>query len=299
MSHAPVPMRWSGPLGARLIESPLGTCVKRVLPDRAAVTLQFYRHLGYVPNLRNPKTYNEKIQYRKFYDRDPRMPPLVDKVGAKAIVAASLGPDWTIPTLWSGTDPAQIPFDTLEPPYVLKPSHASHCTQFVFNAGDIDQKRIRSQAASWLRLDYSRRYYEWVYTQVPRQLLVEPYIGDVTSLPVDLKFGVFHGRVQYIQHIIGEWTEDKQVFYFGRDWNWLPVLRDRSIERQDIPAPRHLSAMLEAAETLAAPFSFARVDFYDTADRPLFGEITFYPNAGYGNRISLEYDRMLGDLWRL
>lgn len=185
MTHAPVPLRWNSPLSTRVIDSPLGTCVKRALPDRMVITLQFYRQLGYFPNVRNPRTFNEKIQHRKLYDRDPRMPPLVDKVGAKALVASVLGPEWIIPTLWSGTDPAQIPFDALDPPYVLKPSHASHCTHFVFDKDEIDRESIRAKAASWLRLDYSRPYHEWVYTQVPRRLLVEPYIGEVGALPID------------------------------------------------------------------------------------------------------------------
>jgi hypothetical protein len=56
---------------------------------------------GHDLDLANPKTFNEKI-YRLKLDRDPRIVVAIDKVRVKEIVAAKLGPDWIVPTLWHG-----------------------------------------------------------------------------------------------------------------------------------------------------------------------------------------------------
>jgi hypothetical protein len=237
------------------------------------------------------------IQHRKLYDRDPRIPPLVDKITAKTIVANLIGSEWIVPTLWTGTDPALIPFDQLTVPYVVKASHACECNVFVFDALDVDREHVRALAANWMRLDYSTRYHEWAYSQVPRRLLIEPLIGNGTALPVDYKFSVFRGLVHHVGVTLGRGTENRCDIHFDRAWTFLPEITDGQIDDRAIPEPpRHLSAMIDAAETLAEPFGFARVDLYDTDDRPLFGEITFYPSAGYLMR-PLDYDRMLGDLW--
>lgn len=287
-------------LSRRFVHSPVGRTIVRTLPPRLTISLQFYYRLGYFPNLRRPATFNEKIQHRKLYDRDPRMAPLIDKIAAKDIVAGVIGSDWIIPTLWSGRDPAHIPFDKLTPPYVVKASHTSNCNLFVFDGEAVDRAHIQAQAARWLKVDHASYAHEWAYSQVSPGLLIEPYIGRITSLPVDLKFYVFHGKVHYIEVCVDRGTENKRWIYFDRDWVWQPVSpADEADADMKVNPPESLTAMIDAAEALGAPFGFARVDFYEVDERPLFGEITFYPDAGYDSDHSANFNRVLGELWRL
>jgi hypothetical protein len=292
---------YTHPATQRLISHRAATTVKRALPKRFAIALQFHHHHGYFPDLRRPKTFSEKIQYRKLHDRDPRMPRLVDKLTVKGIVADVLGDDWVIPTLWSGTDPAALPFDQLTPPYVVKANHASQCNYFVRSALDVRPDHIRAEARRWLKLDYGARYHEWAYTVVPRRILVEPFVSESTALPIDYKFSVFRGRVQHIGVIVGRGTPRQRAIYFAPDWTWMPVSLTMGgrVEHMDIPPPQSLSAMTDAAQQLAETFSYARVDFYEINGRPLFGEMTFYPVAGYESYAPAAYDRVLGDRWQL
>ena len=61
-----------------------------------------------------------------------------------------------------------------------------------------------------------------------------------------------------------------------RDWHRVSAPTSES----DPAPPSSLSRMLAAAETLATGFDFVRVDFYEIARQPLFGEMTFYPGSG-------------------
>jgi hypothetical protein len=55
--------------------------------------------------------------------------------------------------------------------------------------------------------------------------------------------------------------------------------------------------MLEAASKLADGFRFVRVDLYDTPQRPLFGEMTFSPEAGSLPFRTRGFDLELGESW--
>ena len=61
---------------------------------------------------------------------------------------------------------------------------------------------------------------EWGYAQVPRGLVVEPFVGDGRALPIDYKLFVFHGRVEAMQvHLDREHAH--RWIVLDRDWRPL------------------------------------------------------------------------------
>lgn len=64
---------------------------------------------------------------------------------------------------------------------------------------------------------------------------------------------------------------------------------------RNITIPGNLNKMVSLAETLAYGMPFSRVDFYNVFGKILFGELTFYPAAGFGEFTSSEWDKILGD----
>src|ERR1044072_1187810 len=95
------------------------------LPDRAAVQLAYLARFRRLPDLTHPKTLNEKLAWRKLYQHDTRFVIFSDKVAVKDEIAKLVGERYVIETLWTGTDPASIPFAVLKPPYVVKTNHGS------------------------------------------------------------------------------------------------------------------------------------------------------------------------------
>ncbi len=250
--------------------------------------LYFWRHRRPL-SLADPVLFTELVQHRKLYDHDQRMPHLIDKVAVKRFVAAALGPEWVTPTLWSGDALPAAPGWPY--PFVVKSRHGCNQRRFVRD-GHADWAGIRRAAAGWMRTAYGHWLDEWGYRAVPRGVLVEPFVGDGQTLPVDYKLYVFHGRVAAVQvHLDREHRHRWMLFD--------PAWRRLSSPTADAdPAPpATLARMVTGAETLARGFDFVRVDFYDIGATPRFGEMTFYPGSGLDPFDPPELDEALGRLW--
>ena len=263
------------------------------LPSSVSLSLQYFRAHRSLPNLRSPRTFSEKIQFRKLYDRDPRLPLLADKILVKDYVTERLGKDWVIPTLWSGRQLPPRAARGWVPPYVIKTNHGSGRNIFVKIEPNWD--KIERWCESWLRQTWQPHEFQWLYSQIAPQVLVEPHIGSADSLPLDYKFFVFAGRVEYI-HVHTDRQKGHKSVFFNRDWQQQPFMLEYPLETREIERPAHLTEMISAAETLAADISFVRVDLYDV-ERPLFGEMTFYPGSGYDRFAPRIWDSRFGEMW--
>ena len=212
---------------------------------------------------------------------------MADKVAVKAIVAAQLGREWVIPMLWSGTElPARSPW---ERPVVVKSRHG--CNQIGFIRDELrDWNAALAASARWMRRDYGWWLDEWLYAHIPRGLLIEPLIGNGGDLPIDYKIYVFGGQATHVQVHLDRARHHRWVMH---DVDWRALASDAP----SVPRPTALPAMVAAAEKLAAGFDFARVDFYQHGDQPLFGEISFYPGSGLDPFDPAELDAELGRLW--
>ncbi|WP_373488950.1 ATP-grasp fold amidoligase family protein [Blastomonas sp.] len=254
---------------------------------RIAVTYLWRHHR--LPQLDRPQRFTEFVQHRKLFDRDPRLPAFSDKVRAKQLVADRVGADWITPTLWQGTTlPKQPPWPR---PFVVKSRHGCNQRAFVRD-GSEDWDAIRRSCDGWLAQPYGLWLDEWLYGQIPRGVLVEPFIGCNGLLPLDYKLYVFGGKVSVIQVHLERETRHRWML-FDRNWQWVST-KSRS---DNLAPPVSLDRMIGAAETLAQGFDFVRIDFYEVQGQPRFGEMTFYPGSGLDPFDPPELDLMLGQLW--
>lgn len=259
--------------------------------DRAArlrILLTYLWRHGRVPDLEYPTRFTELVQRRKLLDRDPRMAPMADKVAVKAIVADRLGPEWVIPMLWSGEAFPQG--RAWNQRVMVKARHG--CRQnLILDPGDAARAVAAARLTRrWMRKPYGQWLDEWLYTQIPRGLLIEPFVGAGSALPVDYKVYVFGGQATHIQTHLDRGSRHR---WFVHDAGW----RALSASAPAITRPSALGAMLAAAEELARDFAFARVDFYQPGAQPLFGEVTFYPGSGLDPFDPPSLDEEMGALW--
>ncbi len=256
---------------------------------RLRIRLTYLWRHGRLPDLANPLRFTELVQRRKLMDRDPQMVALVNKVTAKAAASRLFGDDWIIPTIWTGN---VLPRDPTWPfPFILKASHG--CNQNAVCHDRLDYDRARARASRWTDRPYGLWLDEWAYRDVPRGFIVEPYLGDRATLPVDYKIYVFGGHAAFVQVHVDR-GKDHRWIVFDRHWN-----QRSKLDEAPLPAPLNLDRLLANAERIASPFDFARVDFYEIDGVPKFGEVTFYPGSGLDRFDPPELDLEIGQHWLL
>lgn len=281
----------------RLMEK-LRRRVMQLLPDRIAIARDYRKFHGKNLRLNPPITFNEKIAWRKMYDRDPRLPALTDKLLAKEYAARLLGSEWINPVLWQGSALPARHERNWPIPYVLKANHGSQWNYFVRTFEDQDWDAIELKANTWLRLQYGKSAREWGYSTIKPALFVEPYLGPVTELPLDYKLWVFGGSVAYIQ-VNSDSPAVFETYFYDRAWNRQSFDYMWPGAPRGIARPQSLEKMIGAAELLGAEFAFVRVDFFEIAGHPYFAEMSFYPNSGLGRFMPESADEEMGRLWKL
>ena len=265
--------------------------------DVAYLKIKYLIRFGRIPNTKAPPTFNEKLLCYKLNLRgQTSLVQLVDKIEAKRLVAAKVGSDHIIPTLWFGEALPARSERNWPKPYVLKSSHGSGQNHFVRFDQDEDWDEIEPIVQEWLGRVYGHADREWMYTKVPPRLLVEPYMGNGDTLPVDYKFFVFNGAVKMIQVDLGRGTDHRRDL-FTPQWRRFDFEFEYPNSGSEVPPPKMLPRMIEIAERLSEGLSFVRCDLYEINGQVYFGELTFFPEGGMGLFSPREADLMVGNLW--
>lgn len=94
-----------------------------VMSDRYYIRTLWRIAMGYDLDLKNPKTFNEKLQWLKLHDHNPLYTTLVDKLRVKDWVSEKIGSQYVIPTLATYNSVDEIDMDKLPNQFVLKCNH--------------------------------------------------------------------------------------------------------------------------------------------------------------------------------
>jgi hypothetical protein len=257
-------------------------------------------HDGRRLRLARPERYTDKMQWRKLFDLNPLYAVITDKLAVRNFVASRVNPDILVPLLWSGADPMAVPLATLEPPYVVKSTHASGHVLLVKDKQNVDVEAARASFSKWLAICYGTQHNEPGYIQVPRRLIVERMLLCADgSAPIEHRFFAFDGTVRFIQTTYRDATGPRHGAFQSRDWeplDWYLLSPNRP---ELFSKPKHLDEMIAIAETLSKGFDHMRVDMYATDDAIWFGELTPYAWSGLTVFVPDEADKLVGSYWHL
>lgn len=272
--------------------------IAKKLPDKAYLKMRYYAFMGKRLNLKSPKTFNEKLQWLKLYDRRPEYTVMVDKYAAKKYVSEIIGDEYIIPTLgaWDNTD--GIDFSTLPDKFVIKCNHNSGKGMYICrDKSKMDSEKVREALKSGLAQDYFSCSREWPYKNVPRKIIAEQFIDNGSEKELnDYKFFCFNGEPKMILVCAERFSNGglRENFY-DTEWNLLPVQRPTHPNtKYEIEKPESLSKMIELSRILSKDIPFSRIDLYQVKDKIYFGEITFFPASGMEAFSPEEWDYTLG-----
>lgn len=271
------------------------------IPDELYLRICYRAAFGKKLNLKDPKGFNEKLQWLKLYDHNPIYTTMVDKSTAKDYVANIIGEQYTIPTYGVWDKFEDIDFDSLPEQFVLKCTHDSGGLVICKNKAELDMQAAKRKIESSLKRQFYYVGREWAYKDVKPRIIAEKLMteSDVQDLK-DYKLMVFGGKVK-CSFVCTERHSERGVHinFYDTDWELMPFERHYPRSEETIEKPVSYDEMVELAEKLAHKLPFVRVDFYEIQGRPFFGELTLYPGDGFEEFNPEKYDDILGSWIKL
>lgn len=248
------------------------------MSDEKYLKLQYFFNIGKRLDLKNPKTFNEKLNWLKLNDRKDIYTSMVDKYEVKKIVAEKIGEEYIIPTLgvWDNFD--DIDFDSLPSQFVLKCTHDSGTIVICKDKSLFDKDAARNKINARMGCNYYYHCREWPYKNVKPRIIAEKYMEDEkTSELRDYKFFCFDGDVKalFIATERQKVGEEVKFDFFDADFNHLPVRQGHPHAKTAPEKPINFEKMKELASKLSEGIPHLRVDFYEVNGEIYFGELTF------------------------
>lgn len=272
----------------------------RVIPDELYLKMIFRIRTGKKLNLKNPQTFNEKLQWLKLHDHNPLYTTLVDKYAVREYIKENLGEEYLIPLVggpWSSA--GDIDFDKLPNQFVLKCTHDSGSVIICRDKSSFDIKLARKKLNKALRINYYYSSREWPYKDVKPQVIAEKYMkSNGKVVPEDYKVYCFNGMPKYIVVFHNRFEDSKELSETVYDTNWIPqgISLDNhfKISNDVEPRPECLSEMLALAKKLSQGMAQSRIDFYITDELLKFGELTLFTASGMQPMVPGSLDLELG-----
>lgn len=256
--------------------------ILRILPTKPALYLIYFRGYKKILDLKNPKTWGEKIQWLKLYGGLEELSPYVDKYEVRNYVKNTIGEEYLNELIGVYDDVESIDFNELPNKFVLKSTNGSGTVLICNNKENFDITKAKKVMKSWLKdKNYYKEKKEFQYKNIKNRIIIEKYLQNKNNSLTDYKFYCFNGKVEYYAIFYDRYT-NKSIDIYDKNNNKIKDAKVCNIPNSnyEIEDYQIIEKMKELSEKLSKIFSCVRVDFYCIDDKPIFGELTFTDGAG-------------------
>ncbi len=276
----------------------------RVLSDKLYLKIRYRLEMGKPLDLNNPKTFTEKLQWLKLYNRCPEYTIMVDKFAVKDYVVNLVGKDYVIPTLGCWNTPDEVNFDCLPEQFVLKTTNGGGGGGVVIcrDKATFNRKRAIDRLNKSLKSDIYRTMKEWPYKNVAKRILAEKYMEESTAPQTELsdyKFYCFNGIPKLVMVSTGRFSNELCFDYYDMSWKKLSLVWDKPNSNYNHLKPECFDEMVMLCEKLSKDIPHVRVDLYVINNRPYFGELTFFDASGFSHFEDEKWNYCLGEMIKL
>lgn len=275
--------------------------ILKLLPDKLFLKIIFYLKMWKNLDLSNPKTYSEKLQWLKLYDRKPIYTKMVDKYEAKKYVSDIIWEEYIIPTLWVYNNFDEIDFNKLPDQFVLKTTNDSWGVLICKDKKNFNIEEGKKKLNASLNANYYKWLRERPYKNIKPRLIIEPYLEDPIIKELrDYKFFVFNWKCK-IMFIASnrQWKWETYFDFFDMDFKHLDIINWHPNAPICPKKPKNFEQMIDLAEILWKNLIHVRVDFYEVNKKIYFWELTFFHWSGIMPFEPEYWDRKLGDWIKL
>ena len=269
--------------------------------DKKFLQKKYFLKFGKKLDLNNPKTFNEKLQWLKLYDRNPEYTKMVDKYAVRSYISKKIGQEYLIPLIGVYNKFEEIKFEELPNQFVLKCTHDSGSTIVCKDKNQFDFDDAKKKINRKMKMNFYYVGREWPYKNVKPKIIIEKYMEDNEQSELrDYKLMCFNGKVKCSFVCSERYSESGlKIDIYDLEWKKMEVKRNHPNSSIEIAKPKNYEIMIELAEKLSKGIPFVRVDFYEIEGKLYFGELTFFPGSGLTEFIPEKYDNILGDMLEL
>ena len=271
----------------------------RFIPDEPYLKMVFWIKTGKKLNLKNPRTFCDKLNWLKLHDFKPEFTRLADKIAVRDHIKELLGEDICLPLLgvWEHYD--DIDFDTLPDKFVMKCNHDSGSLKIIRDKSSMDHAALREFFEGRLKLNPFVLGREYPYKDIKPRILVEKFMTGNTGRDIrDYKFLCFDGTPRYM-FVISDRSTDCRSDFYDMDFNRLPIVDTYPMSDEPMEKPAFFDEMVELVTKLAQGLRTVRIDLYEIDGKIYFGEYTFYDGGGFWPKEPEEWEYRMGDLIRI
>ena len=271
---------------------------KFIKDDKLYLSLRYYAVFGKKMDWDNPKTYNEKQQWLKIYDRRPEYTIMADKYLVKDYIAKRIGEEYVIPTIGVWERPEDIEWESLPNQFAMKCNHNSGTGMIICkDKSKLDVPKAIRGLHEGLKEDYYLNNREWPYRDIPRRIIAEQFMVDEQYGELrDYKFFCFDGEIKFLFIATGRSKGDHAVCFdfFDADFKHLPFTHGHPNAQVPPQKPSLFEDMKRIAATLSKGIPCVRVDLYEINGKIYFGEMTFSHWGGFMPFDPPEWDTIIG-----
>ncbi len=258
----------------------------------------------YLPNLKKPRSFSEKIIYRKFNVDPNELSKYVDKYTVRDYVKEKIGERYLIPLLLVKDKISIEDFNSLPQSFVIKTSNGGggNNVSVITDVNSVDHKSICNLFNEYVGCKFGARVDELFYDIENPKIMFETLLSNKDQSPLlDYKFHIFKGRnkLKIFLQINSEYnTKNCTKTLYNLSGNISHIQFDGySYGSDSIKLPSNFNKMLEVALILSEPFKYSRIDLYNVEGIIYFGEITFCPASGWDKFNNKKFDFLFGDYW--
>ena len=259
----------------------------RWVPDKPYLQIFFFACNWKFIHFRHPRTFCDKMNWMKIYDRHPEYSRFADKLAVREYIKREFGEQYVFPIYgaWKSFD--EIDFNSLPEKFVLKCNFDSGSVKVVENKNNLSENRMQELRTFYnrrMKMDFFYAGREYPYKGIPKFIFAEKYMESSDSTTEsfhDYKFMCF-GGVPKIMYIETERSVGVRMNFFDLDFNPITdIIGDKPAADHEFVKPDCFDEMVTMATKMSQGMKFVRIDFRVVDGRVYFGEYTFYDNGGF------------------